>query len=347
CLSRLLDGGINLSLFNSAQSAADIQLLRQALEYAEVDLLGISYGTRLALTVMRDHPEGIRSVILDSVYPPEVDAYTEQPLVTMQGLELLAADCQADPDCRQAYPNLFQMLTEVVGELNDSPVMVNFYDTEYDEDYQEAVRGDDVVTTISDAMYDSKVIPYLPAFIGAMYDGQYDHAYEILDLPYANDSGSYYEEDIDLSDAEGMFYAVECYEEAVFTDVSQAEDLVSSYPFTFTEGLIWGTEDFLGVCSDWAGVQAGSIEDQPVSSSIPILVLNGEYDPVTPPSWAQGAAAHLANSQVFIFPGYGHAVIDAGPCPVALMVDFLANPSQPVDASCLAQVSPPDFVINP
>ena len=71
CRERWVDGGVDFSAYNSAESAADVADLRLTLGYDEWDLYGLSYGTRLALTVMRDHPEGVRSVVLDSTYPPE------------------------------------------------------------------------------------------------------------------------------------------------------------------------------------------------------------------------------------------------------------------------------------
>jgi pimeloyl-ACP methyl ester carboxylesterase len=75
CRDRLVAEGVNLDVFNSTQSAADVDLLREALGYEEWNIYGISYGTRLAQTVMRDHPDGIRSVILDSPYPLEANLY--------------------------------------------------------------------------------------------------------------------------------------------------------------------------------------------------------------------------------------------------------------------------------
>ena len=67
----------DLMAYNTASNAADINDLRLALGYDQVNLWGGSYGTRLALGVMRDYPEGLRSVVLDSVYPPDVDLYME------------------------------------------------------------------------------------------------------------------------------------------------------------------------------------------------------------------------------------------------------------------------------
>lgn len=352
CRDRLKEAGVNLDMYNSAASAADVADLRLALGYDQIDLLGISYGTRLALTVMRDWPEGIRSVILDSVYPPQVDALNEQPQTILRALEEVFEGCKLDADCNKTYPGLERVLYELVETLNEDPAVVMFYDEEKDEDYPEEVWGDYVVDTLIDSLYDTRMIPYLPAYIYAMYDGDYEEAYDILDIPYQNYTYPYPEEDYvppdeDVSDSEGMFYSVECREEVYFNSVDAAEAAVESYPFSITEGLIWQVEDFFFICDLWGTIEAPPLENEPVRSGIPTLVLNGEYDPVTPPAWASQTADYLSNSQLFIFPGYGHGVIDAGPCPLQLMLDFLANPDSPVDSGCLAEVGPVDFVENP
>lgn len=69
CRDRLLSQGVDLTAYNSVASAADLEDLRAVLGYAEWNLYGVSYGTRLALSAMRDNPAGIRSVILDSTLP--------------------------------------------------------------------------------------------------------------------------------------------------------------------------------------------------------------------------------------------------------------------------------------
>ncbi|MFN2144859.1 MAG: alpha/beta hydrolase [Anaerolineales bacterium] len=350
CRNRLESTGINLASYNSAQNAADIAMLRTALGITQADLLGVSYGTRLALTVIRDHPEGFRSIILDSVYPPQADGISEQPLVSLQAIEALTNGCQQDAACRQAFPNLFNRLTEVVTRLNQDPVSVKITDPYTGERSTEQINGDDVVYTLGSELYSTAVIPYLPAYINALYEEKYDRAYEILDTAYANmpePEGNFPEPVLDVSDSEGMFTSVECYDEVAFSSVSAATSLVQGYPSTYTDQMIWDTEDFFDTCQMWMDASAPPIEDQPVRSNIPVLILNGDYDPVTPPAWAQAAADYLPNSQVFIFPGHGHAVIDAGTCPVTLMLDFLENPDQTVNNTCFAAISPPDFVINP
>jgi pimeloyl-ACP methyl ester carboxylesterase len=343
-----------LDRYNSAESAADVEDLRIAMGYHQIDILGISYGTRLALTVMRDYPESIRSVILDSVYPPNVDAINVQPLITVQAIETLFQGCKEDMDCNQAYPQLEDVFYDIVAELNAEPADVSYYDEIYEEHVDEVLYGDDVVYMLVDSFYDTRVIPYLPAFIDAMAEGKYEHAYEILDMPYMEDDeayiddGDYYNEAYeDVSDSEGMYYSVECREEIYFNDVETAEDLVADFPFVITEGFIWEVEDLFVACDTWGTTPAPALENQAVSSDIPTLLLVGEYDPVTPPSFAEAAAEHLRKAQLFTFPGYGHALIDAGPCPVAMMLDFLADPFSPVDSSCMSDIEIIDFVVDP
>ncbi len=95
---------MNLALYNSAQNAADIEALRQALGYDKINLYGISYGTRLALTALRDFPQGIRSVVIDGVVPLQVDMYAQTPANGAQALEAVFKACEAMLTCNQNYP---------------------------------------------------------------------------------------------------------------------------------------------------------------------------------------------------------------------------------------------------
>jgi pimeloyl-ACP methyl ester carboxylesterase len=167
CRARLeQDYGVDLSDYNSADSAADVADLRVALGYEAWNLYGISYGTRLALTVMRDHPQGLRSVVLDSVYPPVVDAYEEDILRTHRVFQVLFAGCAADAACDSAYPDLENRFYRLVDQWNAQPV--------YIEDLEADVNGDDVVMFVFDMLYDTAAIPYLPMAIDGLDRGAYD-----------------------------------------------------------------------------------------------------------------------------------------------------------------------------
>ena len=84
---------------------------------------------------------------------------------------------------------------------------------------------------------------------------------------------------------------------------------------------------------------------RPVVSDVPTLILAGEYDPLTPPAYAEIAGRTLRNSSWFEFPGIGHAVVPTSPCAHAMMIDFLAAPALTPDASCIADLRPPAWVI--
>lgn len=346
CADRLWDEGIDLTQYNSVDNAADINDLRIAMGYDQIDLFGISYGTRLALNVMRYHPEALRAVIIDSVYPPQVDPISGEAIQTMQALEVLFDGCLADPICDNAFPELEAVFYETYVYLNEEPLEV-----EYEDGSAEDFSGDSMVGTLIQSLYDAKTIPYLPAFIYALYDGDVYYAYDILDAPYLNETyveGPEYPEDaIDVSDSEGMYTTVTCNEEVTFADYDDAESSMTGYPDGITQSLLDSVYYYIEDCAYWEAGEADPVENTPVESDIPTLILNGEYDPVTPPEWAYAAADYLSNSQIFIFPGYGHAVVDAGPCPGQLIEAFLDDPYATLDSSCVATVGAPSFETNP
>ncbi len=121
CRDRLVTGGIDLSLFDTAANAADVDRLRAALGHEQWDLYGVSYGTRLAQTVMRDFPSGVRRVALDSAYPLEADLLASIPASAERAFRLLIESCAANAACNANYPDLEGMLAQAFDTLTASP----------------------------------------------------------------------------------------------------------------------------------------------------------------------------------------------------------------------------------
>ena len=157
---------------------------------------------------------------------------------------------------------------------------------------------------------------------------------------------SYYIWEEDVSDTQGMYDAVECNEEIPFNDMDSVNELSAPIPDSIEEALVFDIEAQFDTCDLWESGVADSIEDQPIVSDIPTLVLAGEYDPITPPSWGQAAASTLSNSYFYEFPGVGHGAIDGGDCPVEIGLDFFADPNTEPDSSCIASMSGPDFATD-
>ncbi len=333
CRERLIADGIDLSQFNSATNAADVADLRVALGYDEWNLLGVSYGTRLATTVMRDHPEGVRSVVLDSAYTPDVSLLTEAPENFVRALDVLFAGCAADPDCNEVYPDLEERTFALVDQLDAEPVTVPVRDVLNGEQYDVPVDGLLFLGALFQGLYSEAVIPVLPQMVDELEQGQGTTISLLLTNQLVNANFLSY----------GMHLSVQCNEEVPFTDPAELAEAVAEIPALedyYDEASTVGPPVF-DVCALWDAGVAAAVENQPITSGIPTLVMAGEYDPITPPRWGQRAAETLSNVTFVEFPGVGHAVSLSAECPASVALAFFDDPTAPVDASCAASMPSP------
>lgn len=337
CQDRLVGDGVDLSQYTSIENAADVADLRIAMGYDEVNLLGISYGTRLALTIMRDHPEGIRSVILDSTYPLEVDLFAEQPINFDRALTKLWEGCQLDSDCAARYPDLEERFYDVVAEYNETPTRAPVRDFINGGTWDVLFTGDWIVSTVFQGLYSEQVIALLPQMIEELEERNTS----TLSLLASNI----------LSQAEfisyGMNFSVQCNEEAAFSSqaaIDAAWAGLDRLAAAYEEDV--DVPDYsLSVCDSWDSGTGPAAENQPVVSDIPALVLAGEYDPITPPAWGAATTSNLSNSSFVEFPGLGHGTSIAADCPLSITFAFLNDPTAPVDTGCVADMAPIDFKI--
>lgn len=323
CHDRLVSEGIDLSAYTSAANAADVEDLRIALGIDKWNLYGISYGTKLALTVMRDHPAGVRSVILDSVLPPQVDLQTTIIPNFEISLNLVFDRCAADPACAQAYPDAKTNYYKLVELLDASPLTYNVYDSKQAKFTDIYLNGDRFIWATFQMLYDSSQIPNLPWWVDTLQKGN-DTAFGQEIWPIIL---------FDYKFAEGMHFSVQCGEEIPFGSVYDWEIANSHMTPRLVHGLDTGS--YFQNCSLWSVKPAAAIEAEAVISDIPTLVLSGEFDPITPPAWGWLASATLSRSQFFVFPGYSHGVSVSSSCASGMVVSFIDDPTSPVDASCM------------
>jgi pimeloyl-ACP methyl ester carboxylesterase len=329
CRNRLRSEGVNLAAYNSAASAADLEALRLVLGFEEWNLYGISYGTRLALTLMRDHPTGIRSVVLDSVYPPPEDSFE----VLLPNLERvfgkLFEDCASDLRCRAAYPDLESSLYDLVERTNEQPIHTPARHPETGEVLPLLSDGRDLVGELFLAFYDSSLIPFLPLVIDQVGQGNTDVLEPLTELSLQTFVGI----------SEGMHYSVQCYEEEPFNDPAAIAAAAESIPPQLRAFSYDATHQ---ICGIWGSGEPDPVETQPVYSDIPTLILAGEYDPITPPRSGRLAAETLSQSLFYEFPGLGHGVT-ASACPASIASAFVADPTSEPDTSCIDELDRPDF----
>ncbi len=331
CHSRLVKSGIDLNAFTTLENAADVHALIRALGYRQVNLDGISYGTRLALTVMRLFPADLRSVVLNSVIPPQVNAFTSIPRAAARAFDVLFQGCAADRSCNATYPHLQAVFYQLIADLNTTPITFQAT-TQTGNSITVHFTGNDFVLWLREALYFTYLIPQLPAVIFQMRQ----HDYTQLASIYGNL--------IDTTSSIGLFYSVMCGEDMAYTTQHDLETSVQGLPPPIRPALLDVGLSRFSICQFWGMKPVPAVQKEPVRSTIPTLILQGEYDPVTPPANGMLAAQTLSKSYFFLFPGVSHGVYSPNStCPNDIMNAFLANPTEKPDACCISSMPKPFF----
>ena len=330
CRASLISQGFDLTAYNSLANASDLDDLRQALGYAQWNLYGISYGTRTALVTMRAFSAGIRSVILDSVLPPQVDRISGDLTTTAASFAALFSACKADPVCNQDYPDLSGQFSELVQKLDQAPMKINVPNGA-GKTIQTWVTGGGVAGGLEEVMKRGYLLRLAPLMIARINAGDQSLVENLYPgLPSSDNQANYGV--VLCSDVGALF------DETSFSaELEQHPDLKSAYA-AYADPV---------TCPIWnAGQAADAGTTAPVQSDIPTLILNGgEFDSATPPAYAELAASTLSNSHLFVFSKYTHSV-SYEDCPRSMMAAFLDDPSRAPDSSCLAQMDGLPFITD-
>jgi len=331
CRDRLVGEGYDLSLYNTTQSAADVNAIRLALGYDEINLYGASYGSLLAQAVMRDHPQGIRSVVMTSVLPLETSFSVGDETTVPAAIMRLLDTCAADEACNAAYPDLQDVFFEIIDELNKDPVPIIVTDPDSGETYDALLTGDTVRSNVTIALYSTSIIPVVPRAIYETYQGDHE-----LMTQMTGESlwvvGSL---------SRGMQFSVICTEDLIGRRPEEQLDAMMSVPTQLRSradpelSIEYGV---FGVCESWPVEEADPSFKDPLVSDIATLVLEGELDPVTPPEYGRLVAGYLSNAYCYEFPGAGHGVLAGEDCALGIAGAFLEEPTEAPDATCIAQM---------
>jgi pimeloyl-ACP methyl ester carboxylesterase len=332
CRQRLAAQGINLAAYNSAASAADVEDLRIALGYDQINLYGVSYGTRLALTVMRDYPQHLRAVILDSAYPPQVNLYTGWPANAERAFDALFAACADDAACAGSYPDLEARFYRLVDALEAAPATVPVANPTTSAEVGVVLDGDLLVDVVFSGLYRPDITAQVPRLIADVERGYYSQFLQ-------GRLGRYF----DRSTSRGMQASVQCGEEIPFSPyeelVAAAQGVQPQIAHNYTLELA----SLYTICETWGAGTPDPRENEPVTGDVPTLILAGSFDPITPPAWGQLAAQTLAQWHYVEFPNSGHWVMRTGNCPLDVATAFLNDPAVAPDTSCVQTLGPPTF----
>lgn len=334
CHQRLSRAGVRFDTYHSENNARDIVNALRALGYERWNLVGVSYGSRLALMMMRDYPEFIRSVILDSVYPPQADIYLDSYYHGERALRALFEACANSAPCGGRYPDLEAVFYRLYERLNQVPLTETYRPPRY-QTLEVEISGYRLYDWVFSWLYEVDSIQRIPKLLYDLDRGLAQNAVRL---------GVAYEANM-TSLSLGMHYSVQCQEEYDSALNRDYYGLLQAYPHLsgYLRYPVEGLATLSRLCGLWQAEARPLSVNDPVASDVPALLLSGNFDPITPPVYAEMAGETLTTAYNFVLPHVGHGVLRSDRCAVDIALDFINAPHSEPDSGCIAQTQPIAF----
>jgi pimeloyl-ACP methyl ester carboxylesterase len=344
CHKELSATGADLTAYNSSESADDLNDLRTALGISAWNVFANSYGTYEAQTLMRAHPEGIRSVVLDSVVAPTLSIPTNW-WNARYGFQNIFKACMAQAACNASHPHLEQTFTELVNNLQAHPLVPTIADPYTKKNVTVVIDGGALIDWLRNQTYSLQTLAAAPNTIGGLAARRSD-AIDAIAKDRASRAPAYHAGAVALGD--GLAFGVSCREDYPF---GTAEELFAAgraafpdYPASIQREAVGGWAYVNEDCREvWNVPAAPAALREPVASSIPTLLISGTFDTLTSLAWAKTAASRLSHATIISIPGVGHTVSASSPCARAVVDSFYAAPDRAPDTSCVGKLKPAQF----
>jgi pimeloyl-ACP methyl ester carboxylesterase len=314
--------------YTTENAALDLEQIRMALGYGQVNIWGASYGTRLAQEYARRFPSSVRALMLDGVASPEqiIFAWGADAQASLDGV---FRQCEQERSCRRAFPDVRGQFKTLLQRIRAGEVKLDYLHPRTTARTHLTLEPPAFAQTIRTALYFPTMRNRIPFLIDSASKGNWS--------PFI--AQMYATTDIAMNSASlGLMLSVVC-----------AEDMPR-----LTPGIVANEErnSFL------AGLEVKTIPDwcryvnvpavryrTPQTIDAPALLLSGATDPVTPPHRAEEAMRHMAHAQHVVVPNGGHVVSPLG-CVPKLLRQFLDYPGQPLDAQCVKDIPPIGFQLG-
>ncbi|MET9728654.1 alpha/beta fold hydrolase, partial [Streptomyces zaomyceticus] len=339
CRDRLTAEGADLSAYNTTENAADFAALREALGIKRWNVYGYSYGTDLGLTYLRRHPEGIRSLAIDSVVPPQTVSLPWAWDSAQEGINAIFAACEAQPACRSRYPDLSRTLTEQVRRLEANPLTLTVPPPGGGTPVKVVLDGGALVNLL---VADGRLVPSadVPAALHELAAGNPERLARAQAAGATPAVGEF---------AHGLTHSVACAEWAPGhskRDVLRAGR--RAFP-GFPDSVLAHAPQLPfehDLCRVWNVPDRTAVQRIATHSKVPTLIVTGTFDAKTGASWGPFAGRTLPRSTAVVVPGITHWVVPQEPCAASVLLSFLTRPNAP-DTGCVAGVVPKPFTIIP
>ena len=331
-MQRHLDAGIPLNAVNRHQIAQDVRALIVQLGYPKAALLGSSYGSTYAMTIMEEFPEIVSEVVLDSVFPPEATTNLLTHLAFGRSIEKIFAHCDGNEKCKSSYPDLKGTLFRVLSRFKQEPRVVRITLGDTGEEYSTQVNEKMLLFHLRTLMSRSDNLKYIP-FVIQQLDSDNTETLNIVVRDSIRDSYKNYV-------SVGAARTAGCYDMPLDLETIDLSTLPDNER-TIAEFELWMYE--IDACRKRGIERAPIHKRKQLTSSIPTLIIAGEFDPATPPFLARMAAAGLTKSHLFVFPFETHSPVFTNGCAKQLAAAFFKSPEERPSKSCLARQTLPNF----
>ncbi|MFC3194899.1 alpha/beta hydrolase [Marinicella sediminis] len=314
--------------YTTSEAIRDLEAVRLALGVQQWNLYGGSYGTRKALTYMNMFPESVRSVVLDSVVAQEEALGTSHEANLRQTLTRVFRLCDADEACNEAFGDAEQQMWKFLDGLKETPITLRLQNSDTGRYETVTMTRDYAVLALRMFSYSPETMGLIPLMVSLANNGQPETmAHQSLMVMNSLNQG--------LNNALEM--SVTCAEDVPFMpkETNQTNSLFGDNLFELMHAR----------CELWDSIVVDDSFKAPVESDIPTLLLSGEYDPVTPPEFADQAMETLSNAQHLVAKGQGHIVGTRG-CMPGVVTDFIKDPEAELDSSCMKNFRDFSFFIN-
>ena len=317
CRDRLSERA-ELTRYTTTDAVRDLDAVRVALGAPRINLVGVSYGTRVAQQYAMRHPQATRSIVLDSPVPNTLVLGNIFARNLDNALALQFARCTQEPACRDKVGEPRRELDALLATLRADPPRVRFRDATTGAYREERLQPMQVAALVRMYAYQPTAAALLPVLIHEANQGRHEGLMALSQLLLG---------ELEDAMAMGMQFSVACSEDGDRIAVSEQD-----------EGTVLGhtlTEYMAAQCKVWPKAPPPADFHRPLSSGVPALVIAGEFDPVTPPRYGREIVESLSNGRLLVLRGQGHSVLGAG-CMPRLFAQFLeSGDATKLDSACL------------
>lgn len=319
-----LESKADLRLYTTALAMDDLEEIRRWLGYTQLNLYGLSYGTKAAQVYLRQHPVRVRVIVMHGVVPINSSMWSDTPRLAQDALDRVFDDCSRQEKCHDAFPNLKHEFDSLLRRLSEKPVKLKIAPPNSGQQVEISIDDQSLREFVYGAMTSANSIRSLPLLLHLAYQENYQPLAQRL-IPGGRGV------------PRGVFLSIACGEAISLIDLKRIPKV--------TKNTFMGeapVRRLVATCKEWPRGRLPENFWKPAKSSIPVLILTGALDPTTPPHYAESVARTLTGSRHLVLSNRSHNDVD--PCVTKLIEAFvIKGKTDSLDVSCVEDVPELEF----